>query len=276
MYLFKEGLIYCDSQLVKGTESFSVNDKVKLLATPKRISGVVKIGSAKGVKRQKINDRIHGYLITGSNPHGERLVHLLFEEYAGDMALIGLNCKLASMMELYNDENYFEVILIGEKNNYSIDPERKDAVLHIFDPSESWGAGIGLQTAKVLIKTTGETFDPIRVMYAIEKEMPKFVKGPYYVWGFKTINGKKTFVQQGSARAIEGRDPLKLTHDLNKPYPLDWVLNKPLKENTPCQTQRTSPRSPPTSKVKILKNSQAAPALRKSVSKKSRRAVASK
>jgi hypothetical protein len=207
--------LYADTNIVKGSESFDGLSKINGISKPFRVKS----------KKLKINDVIYGWVASGAIPTANQLMRMLRvngkEDKDSNLDTTVLIYEMASSLDLLNEENNFEVILIGSKANYSIDIDAID-IFKVYKHSQNWGIGSGRE----ILQTTSKkfpNFDPIRMMYQIFSR-DSGCGGMVDVWEL-TTGRRPSFQRVGLCRGIEGRNVNQLLTDMSKKYEFDWIVN---------------------------------------------------
>lgn len=221
--------IYADSSILKGEEGFQSLTKIKKFPQP------VPFVSYKF----DVDDVVHGWFCTGAIEPAKELATAISQFGCVD---IHFACyDMADGLKMLNFENHFELILIGEKFNYSIIPGDKERpAVTKYDHKDGFVVGSGSPHLRRILanKKQGRT-DPIRLMYSIYC-MDKTSGGLIDVWELKHHReGGATFQRIGICQGLEGRNPAELVADLSKPYPFDWKLNQASGKLVPMPSKKT-------------------------------------
>lgn len=118
-------------------------------------------------KKRKIKDTVYGYSYTGAKDQVVAFLKVLRDE--GSVEMVELMYGIVDKCKMINDANHFEVILIGEKKDYSFNvglnsefvreyPRTKDGVIN-------WTMGSGASFLRGL-NDKYEALDPVRGMQA--------------------------------------------------------------------------------------------------------------
>lgn len=205
--LWHKNRLYADSAVIKGTERYQSLTKIHALRTPLQITS---------------DDPAHCDTILGWVASGA------IEAARGFMAMLAARPKLNMAVMIYDmigkhnlitQENYFEVILIGTKANYSIAPEMDKCEVKIYRHDQCWGMGTGGPIAVDYVMDDG--FTPIRAMYgALYRD--RLSGGMIDVWELTT--GKKPVFQRiGLCNELPYDDILAVLTKPTVTYPLDLI-----------------------------------------------------
>lgn len=213
--LWQENRIYADSVHLKGGEIFHSLSKVKKLDKPLRIR------LPKNSRRKRIDDWVFGWVSTGSNWGAERFVHY-FEAFENQKALYDAY-EGANLLGLANDDNAFEVIFIGAKNNYSFRMDGSEDPLTVQPHSKMFALGSGgHRIAEYKKKFTA--FDPLRLMQ-LACHVDDMSGGMIDVWEFVPAGKRSSFKRIGIYEPDSKKSFKQLVADINTPCPITWTSN---------------------------------------------------
>lgn len=223
--------IFADSSIVKGEEGFQSLTKIKKFKEPVPFTS----------RMFDVDDVVHGWFCTGAIEAAKKLA--LAIGHFGCVDIHFACYDMAGGLNLFNFENHFELILIGEKSNYSIIPsESERPMLTKYDHKDGFVVGSGTpHLRRILANKPIGRIDPIRLMYSIYC-MDKSSGGLIDVWELKHHKeGGATFQRIGICDGLGDRNPTDLVSDLTKPYPYDWKLN-PAKGKLAPRTPKKVPK----------------------------------
>ena len=221
---WQDNRLYTDSSMVKGDTTFHSLTKVKKIEKPFRIRH----------RKRKINDLILGWVNSGSQESASRVVLWLSADtgclHLKRKGLTSLESLLAVLgaangLELTNEDNYFELILIGAKSNYSISTlsEGLDD-FKVYPHDKKWMLGSGGAFIVEGIKQFRQ-YDPIRLMhYACVKDSGS--GGLIDIWELDLNKKRPVFDRIGICKDPTGTSLKRVTLDINKPYLIDYPLAK--------------------------------------------------
>ena len=204
--------LYADSNVVQGEESFQSLTKVKRFAQPVAFTH----------KESKTEDEVYGWISTGALQPAEKFMQLIY--LFGSVDAHALVYEFAGRLGLVNFENFFEVIIIGRKANYSFSLAGEKGCFKTYEHKEGFVLGSGAGVLRELIQAYPK-FDPVRLMYTIYCR-DRNSSGLVDVWKLSKPKGKPPSLDRvGICRGLEGRDVASLIADITAPYPFDWRLN---------------------------------------------------
>lgn len=209
--VFDNKRVYADSGMTKGMEKFQSMSKVRALKTPFPMSS----------KKYGMKDVVHGWACTGSIRAAEAFVR--DAEHFGDIDIYLMLYNMADDLALLNTDNNFEIIFIGENALYCVRNQDPEKPFEVIKHKERIALGSGASILADILRTN-KLASIIRAMYAtfVQDENSG---GLIDVWELRKKRGGCVFERIGVCRGLEDRNVHALTHDLNEPYPFDYVLN---------------------------------------------------
>lgn len=212
--------IYTDSRNYQGTDEYHALNKVTVLADP---VGLVS-------EDHDVDDFVVGYVHAGANHCAAGFLKMMlymnkarpFQQLDIDLALMFYDN--AARAGLHVDDTRFEIILLGNKANYSFHFEPKTPIFRIFPHDGIVGMGTG---GKHAMQAVHEGYDPVRAMYhALYRD--RFSGGMIDVWELTPDGyacGIPSLTRIGIAKPHKGAELGMVLSDPNAYYPLDMVIN---------------------------------------------------
>lgn len=204
--------VYSDSNIVHAEGEFASLSKIKRYATPFPFIS----------EKLKVDDTIYGYVTTGNVVPADKLAKVIQDFRHVDT--LAMMYRVVESVGMVVAENFFEVIFIGAKANYSFAPPiHKREVIEIKPHNSQWVIGSGTEPLKRIIDKYPNP-NPIRLMYAIYAQ-DEHSSGMIDVWELKKRKGETSFERIGMCRGVEDRSIHRLIDDMYAPYELDWKAN---------------------------------------------------
>jgi hypothetical protein len=204
--------VYADTRMVKGDEVFSSMTKIHGLKKPIDFIS----------EKREITDRIFGWYCSGAVICGQALFEYLENGSPNvDLALQAL--IMAERFNLANYDNFFELILIGEKANYSVGWQPGGHRLEVYEHDRPFVLGSGKNILLDLLETTPD-IHPLRAMYATFYR-DRMSGGMVEVWHLepKSEHSDTRFYRLGIGEERTDEEIAPLLLDLTAPMPLDFI-----------------------------------------------------
>jgi hypothetical protein len=227
--LFYKDRVYADSTVYKGSEQLDALTKIKSFELPFKI-----LSTREGYV---VDDTVHGYSGTGSQPAMEGLIECLKTDMDGQGNIHGAigHFNMAYVGGLLANGNVFEAVLVGEKGRHSFRFDGEGFIYTFYPMDKIVGLGTGGQEAVVHVQHHG---DPVRAMlqaFATDDKSGGWID----CWEMIQVE-----------QDIEGTSTLRWTfrrRGMREPIPRDLILHvldmhwpKPGTDKVPLQFRRSA------------------------------------
>jgi hypothetical protein len=227
--LFYKDRVYADSTVYKGSERLDCITKIQSFDVP------FKILSTK--EDYLVDDTVHGYSGTGSQPAMQGLVECLKTDMDGQGNIHGVigHFNMAYVGGLLVHGNVFEAVLVGEKGNHSFRFDSGGFVYVFYPKDKIIGLGTGGQEAVVHVQHHGDATRAMLQAFASDDMSGGWIDCWEMVQVEREVEGQK--VEQWTFRRRGMREPIPRDLIL---HVLDMHWPKPGVDKVPLQFKRSA------------------------------------